>query len=253
MIDFCVIGGGIVGLATAMTLLQRNPGASLVVCEKDDRIAPHQTSHNSGVIHAGVYYPPGSLKARLCRLGAAWTRQFCRERGIPFAQPGKLIVATDDTELVRLAALGSGPAPTGCGPSASTLTNCAGVNPTCVGWARSWSLRRASSTTGPSRGPWPNGSRTWAEGCASVPGSRASGGRDRCDRGARRRRHPRRPTRRLRRHPGRPGRADGRAGRRVRDAPVQGEYYRLPPSRAGLIDHLIYPVPDPSLPFLGST
>ncbi|HSX73260.1 MAG TPA: FAD-dependent oxidoreductase, partial [Shinella sp.] len=68
--DYCIIGGGIVGLATAMRLLEERPGSSLVLLEKEDALGQHQTGHNSGVIHAGIYYPPGSLKAELCREGA---------------------------------------------------------------------------------------------------------------------------------------------------------------------------------------
>ncbi len=69
-VDFCVVGGGIVGLSVAFNLLQRQPGASLVLLEKESGLARHQTGHNSGVIHSGIYYQPGSLKARLCREGA---------------------------------------------------------------------------------------------------------------------------------------------------------------------------------------
>ena len=87
--DFAVVGGGIVGLATAMKLLVERPGASLVVIEKEDRVAAHQTGHNSGVIHAGIYYKPGSHKAILCKEGAQRTRQFCepsrrRRQTIPY-------------------------------------------------------------------------------------------------------------------------------------------------------------------------
>ena len=103
--DYCVIGGGIVGLATAMQLLSRKPGASLVLVEKEERLARHQTGHNSGVIHAGVYYAPGSLKAELCRAGASATKAFCTENGIPFRTCGKLIVATNPAEMERMAAL----------------------------------------------------------------------------------------------------------------------------------------------------
>ncbi|MGB5934644.1 MAG: FAD-dependent oxidoreductase, partial [Ornithinimicrobium sp.] len=103
--DFAVIGGGIVGVATALTLLQHRPGASLILLEKEDALATHQTGHNSGVIHAGVYYQPGSLKARLCTDGARRTREFCDEHGIAYRNTGKLIVATDDTEITRLEAL----------------------------------------------------------------------------------------------------------------------------------------------------
>ncbi|MGB5953656.1 MAG: FAD-dependent oxidoreductase, partial [Ornithinimicrobium sp.] len=103
--DFVVVGGGIVGLATAYTLLQRRPGASLVLLEKEDRLGAHQSGHNSGVIHAGVYYKPGSLKARLCAAGALRTREFCDTHGIAYRDTGKLIVATSETEVGRMDAL----------------------------------------------------------------------------------------------------------------------------------------------------
>jgi len=100
--DIVVAGAGILGLATARELLRRRPGAKLVVLEKEAGIAQHQTGHNSGVIHAGIYYTPGSLKAKLCVAGAAELYQYCDERGIPYQRPGKLIVATREDELARL-------------------------------------------------------------------------------------------------------------------------------------------------------
>src|ERR1700730_8030068 len=103
--DFCVVGAGILGLATAREILQRRPGASLLLLEKEADLAIHQTGHNSGVIHAGVYYAPGSLKARLCRAGNLQTKQFCAEQGIPIEECGKLIVATTPIEVQRLAEL----------------------------------------------------------------------------------------------------------------------------------------------------
>jgi L-2-hydroxyglutarate oxidase len=103
--DFCIVGGGIVGHATALALLERRPRASLILLEKETDLAAHQTGHNSGVIHAGVYYAPGSLKARLCRAGNRQTRDFCREQGIRFELCGKLIVATNAAEATRLEAL----------------------------------------------------------------------------------------------------------------------------------------------------
>jgi (S)-2-hydroxyglutarate dehydrogenase len=102
---YVVVGGGIVGLATAYQLTQDYPHSTVTVLEKEDRVAGHQTGHNSGVIHAGVYYKPGSLKAELCRTGAASMVEFCRAQGIPYQICGKLIVATDDSELPRLHAL----------------------------------------------------------------------------------------------------------------------------------------------------
>src|SRR3954452_4877218 len=103
--DFCVIGGGIVWLATALKLLEKRPGASLVVLEKENGVGRHQTGHNSGVVHAGIYYAPGSLKARLCVRGARLLAEFCGERDLPFERPGKVIVATERAELPRLADL----------------------------------------------------------------------------------------------------------------------------------------------------
>ena len=102
---FILIGGGIVGLATAMKLQELRPGCSVVILEKEDRVAAHQTGHNSGVIHAGIYYTPGSLKAKLCRAGAIATKEFCAKHKIPFDVCGKLIVATNDLEVKRLDAL----------------------------------------------------------------------------------------------------------------------------------------------------
>jgi L-2-hydroxyglutarate oxidase len=103
--DLVVIGGGILGLATARALRGRFPGASIAVLERERAWAAHQTGHNSGVIHSGIYYPPGSLKARMCRAGNASMVAFCRAEGVPVEVCGKLIVATDAAELPRLQAL----------------------------------------------------------------------------------------------------------------------------------------------------
>jgi (S)-2-hydroxyglutarate dehydrogenase len=100
--DLVVIGGGILGLAVARELLARQPDAALCVLEREPRIAAHQTSHSSGVIHAGIYYAPGSLKARLCVEGARLLYEYCDERGIEARRDGKLIVAAEELELARL-------------------------------------------------------------------------------------------------------------------------------------------------------
>jgi (S)-2-hydroxyglutarate dehydrogenase len=97
-----VVGGGILGLAVARELLTRHPGARLCVLEAGDRIGRHQTGRSSGVIHAGIYYEPGSLKARLCVEGARALYEYCDERGVPYAQSGKLVVAANEAELGRL-------------------------------------------------------------------------------------------------------------------------------------------------------
>lgn len=103
--DYCVIGAGIVGLATANALLDRHPGASVVILDKEPEVARHQTGHNSGVIHSGIYYEPGSLKARLSIAGGQATRAFCRAHDIPVRNCGKLLVATNDLEIERMKVL----------------------------------------------------------------------------------------------------------------------------------------------------
>jgi L-2-hydroxyglutarate oxidase len=100
--ELTIIGGGIVGVATALKLKQLRPAAKILLVEKETGLARHQTGHNSGVIHAGVYYQPGSLKADFCRRGLVETYAFCRDFGIPVEQCGKLLVATDELELERM-------------------------------------------------------------------------------------------------------------------------------------------------------
>jgi L-2-hydroxyglutarate oxidase len=100
--EYCVIGGGIVGLASALALLELRPGISLVLLEKEGELGRHQTGHNSGVVHSGVYYAPGSLKARLCREGSEWVRGFAADQGVPFETTGKLIVARSADEMKGL-------------------------------------------------------------------------------------------------------------------------------------------------------
>jgi L-2-hydroxyglutarate oxidase len=100
--DLAVIGGGIVGLATSLQLLRRRPELRLVVLEREQDLAMHQSGHNSGVVHAGLYYKPGSLKARLCRAGKAELEAYCTEHDIPLRRIGKVVVALDESELPRL-------------------------------------------------------------------------------------------------------------------------------------------------------
>ncbi len=101
--DLIVIGGGIVGLATSYQLLIRKPGLRLCLLEKEQELGTHQTGHNSGVLHAGLYYQPGSQKARLCSEGKRALQIFAGEQGIPYELCGKLVVALDAGELDRLA------------------------------------------------------------------------------------------------------------------------------------------------------
>ncbi|HEX6325213.1 MAG TPA: L-2-hydroxyglutarate oxidase [Jiangellaceae bacterium] len=100
-----IVGAGILGLAIGREIALRRDGTRVVVLEKEGRVASHQTGHNSGVVHAGIYYPPGSLKATLCTRGAAMLREYCADRGLPYDECGKLVVAITEDEVARLDAL----------------------------------------------------------------------------------------------------------------------------------------------------
>ena len=102
MYDYVVLGGGIVGVSTALSLITKHPDKRILLLEKEKSFAQHQTGHNSGVIHAGVYYQPGTLKAQFCREGLKETIDFCSLHQIPYQQCGKLLVATNDIELNRM-------------------------------------------------------------------------------------------------------------------------------------------------------
>lgn len=100
--DLIVVGGGIVGVASAREILQRHRHLKVAIIEKEPRLAVHQSGHNSGVIHAGIYYKPGSLKAKLCVEGLHLSYKYLDEKKIPYKKCGKLIVATNDLEVERL-------------------------------------------------------------------------------------------------------------------------------------------------------
>ena len=100
---YAIVGGGIIGAAVAHRLTQVEPDAEVTLLEKETELAGHQTGHNSGVVHAGLYYTPGSLKARLCRRGVGLLREFCLEQGLAYVECGKVLVAIDDVERRRLA------------------------------------------------------------------------------------------------------------------------------------------------------
>ena len=100
--DIAIIGGGIIGLATANALVDQNPRRRLILLEAEPRLASHQSGHNSGVIHSGLYYKPGSLKARLCAEGREVMYRFCQDHGIAHERCGKIVVATGEQELPRL-------------------------------------------------------------------------------------------------------------------------------------------------------
>src|SRR6516162_2785390 len=104
-VDLIIVGAGVVGLAVALEFTRRFPGRGVVVVEKEDRVAAHQTGHNSGVIHSGLYYRTGSIKARNCVTGCASMKRFCAEHEIPFEECGKLVLATSLEEIPQLHAL----------------------------------------------------------------------------------------------------------------------------------------------------
>jgi (S)-2-hydroxyglutarate dehydrogenase len=250
--DYCVIGGGIVGLATAMELLKRQPGCSVVILEKERSLAQHQTGHNSGVIHAGIYYAPGSLKADLCRRGALATKCFCDEHGIPYEVCGKLLVATNALEAERMNALFERAKknaidverldaeelkrrePNIVGVGALFVKTTGIVDYTQVSNAMGQVIRAAGGEIEfginvdaiqerPAEVVVADGERRWTAkrliACAGLQSDRLA---------------------RI-------------AGCKIdhQIVPFRGEYYRLPATKNGIVRHLIYPIPDPDLPFLG--
>lgn len=250
--DYCVVGGGIVGLSTALKLLQTRLGASVVVLEKEAGLARHQTGHNSGVIHAGIYYAPGSLKARLCREGLVATKAFCDRHAIAYDTCGKLIVATSSDELQRMEALHQRSAANdvpltrvgadelrelepnirGVGALLAPETAIVDYRLICEAMAREIRDLGGDIRTGARV-------ETIQESADHVE-VRAWGDLLR--------------ARRL------VICAGAQADRLVRIAgmepdfaivPFRGEYYLLDDSKSSVVNHLIYPVPDPELPFLG--
>jgi len=250
--DYCVIGGGIVGLATALRLLESRPGASLVLLEKETELGAHQTGHNSGVIHSGIYYPPGSFKAQLCRRGAQATIEFAAAHGIPVDVCGKLLVATDSAEAARMDALYE-----------RARDNAVEVERLDAAQLRRREphIRGVGALHVPSTGivdfrviARAMGESIRAGGAHVELGVEVTGITEATDAvtitaGERRFRVGRLvvcaglQADRLARM--------GRARTDFQIVPFRGEYYRLPAARSGLINQLIYPIPDPALPFLG--
>jgi len=248
-----VVGAGLIGLATAREIVNRQPGIRVLVLEKEAQIASHQSGHNSGVIHSGIYYQPGSLKARLCVHGAAKLRTFCDAHGIAHPEPGKLIVAVRETELARLDDLKRRGDANGLrGLEVIEATGIARIEPAARGLRALY-----SPTTGivdyslVARGL---AADITAGGGVILTDHRVTG---------------------LRRLPGswsvrttqssitahrvvtcaglQSDRLAALTGgsREPRIVPFRGEYSRLRPGRERLVRGLIYPVPDPAFPFLG--
>jgi len=253
MYDVVVIGGGIVGVSTAWHLQQRFPDSRILLLEKEQQLVFHQTGHNSGVIHSGIYYAPGSLKAKFCKAGLAETIRFCTTHGIPYEQCGKLLVATDETERERLYALqqrayenqievewldGSAlkalePNITGIAALFVAATGIVDYVAISARMARLFQdlggeIRLGTRVSGLSEDDSKIEINT-EEGrpvhtrylvtCAGLMADRVA------------------------------KMLDIDIGFQI--IPYRGEYYRLPASKSGLVKHLVYPVPDPELPFLG--
>lgn len=250
--DYLVIGGGIVGLSTAMQLAKAYPDSNVRVLEKEDRLAAHQSGHNSGVIHAGVYYAPGSLKAKFCRAGVDATIAFCTRHQIPFEQCGKLLVATTPVELERMDALEERCRANGLDPERLSADQLKAREPNITGLgalfvrvtgivdypamarAMAKELQEAGgdvvlncAVTGIAEGP---DTMSVATGTGLYEARKlvVCGGLQ-ADRLAK------------------------MAGVDVdfQIVPFRGEYYRLHARHNAIIKHLIYPIPDPDLPFLG--
>ncbi|WP_274630799.1 L-2-hydroxyglutarate oxidase [Arvimicrobium flavum] len=250
--DFCVIGGGIVGLSTACALVDRFPGRSILLLEKEEKVAIHQTSHNSGVIHAGIYYKAGSLKARFCREGAIALHQFCTENEIPFETRGKLVVATRQEEVDRLPALQRNAAENQIDSRLLDAGELRSREPNIAGLAAL--LVPDSGIVDYSRVAEALAARFIAAGGAIETGARIHGLRETTDSvvisGAARNWEARQLVACAGLQSDRLARLAG-LDPKGRIVPFRGEYYLLPRSRSDVVHHMIYPVPDPNLPFLG--
>ena len=253
MYDYAIIGGGIVGLSTAWQLKRRLPEASIVLIEKEQAVSMHQTGRNSGVIHAGIYYPPDSLKARLCREGVTATVDFCEEHGVNYEQCGKLIVATDDSEIPRLDALYERAKDNGLSIELIDGTAARELEP---------NITAVKALLSPKTGivDYPGMCRAMA---ASFD---RDGGELRLGTGVSAMQETRSHIE-IRTNTGGTIRAgyviacgglmadrlaamlNVKAGFRV--VPFRGAYYALDDRHNDIIKHLIYPVPNPELPFLG--
>jgi len=252
MYDHIVIGGGIVGLATACELIRRYPQHRIALLDKEAELTAHQTGHNSGVIHAGVYYPPGSMKARFCTAGNAATRALCDRHGIAYRIPGKLLVAADESERAGLKQLWQRIGENGLerewlardalaerepnvrGVAAIAVPSSGIVDYRAVGQALAADFTSAGGeiVTGCAV-------RGLAEYASEVVVDSSDGVWH---------------TRELVVCAGlMADRLVAMLGLKpdFRICPFRGEYYRLADRHANLVSHLIYPVPDPSMPFLG--
>jgi L-2-hydroxyglutarate oxidase len=250
--DVVIVGGGIVGLATGWKILQARPGSTVTIIEKETSLASHQTGHNSGVIHSGIYYQPGSLKATLCKRGAQETKELAVRFGVPATTIGKLLVATNAVEQERMLA----------------LYRRAHINGQDVELLDAGELRRLEPNirgVGAIRVPttgitdYRMIAEALAKGIIEAGGEIAMGHAvtaiaETTDAVTVQAHDKRWQADNLVVCAGlQADRMARLAGLSIdlRIIPFRGEYYALPSSRSGLVDHLIYPIPDPDLPFLG--
>ncbi|MBO0680679.1 L-2-hydroxyglutarate oxidase [Mycolicibacterium sp. S2-37] len=252
-----VIGGGIVGIAVARELLARRPDAEVTVFEKEDRLAAHQTGRNSGVVHAGLYYQPGSAKALLCRRGVGLLEAYCAERGITRIACGKVLVALDETERARLADIEDRARANGVPgiriigpdelrelePHVRGVAALHSPSTSIVDFAEvTQSLAADAASTGAKilLGHEVTGMRSAGAQVVLTTRTAAGAGEAAFDQviacG---------------------GLQSDRLAEMAGDGPdpvimpFRGEYYALKPQRRGLVNGLVYPVPDPRYPFLG--
>lgn len=252
MYDFTIIGGGIVGLSTAMALSHRHPDARIAVLEKENRWAYHQTGNNSGVIHSGIYYKPGSLKAQFCRDGSNSMVQFCQEHGIDYEVCGKVIVATEPEEMVLLENLYQRGLENGIKVARLTAEQVKEIEPhvSCLAGVRVFST----------------GIVNYKQVCQKyVDLIRLQGGElylnTKVERIIESNGHQVIETNNDRfetrftincagLHSDRVAKL-GHTDPQAKIVPFRGEYYELKPEKRYLVKHLIYPVPNPNFPFLG--
>lgn len=251
--DVIIIGGGIVGLATGRELLQRFPDYKLLIVEKEQAVAAHQTGHNSGVIHSGLYYKPGSLKAKLCVVGAARMVRFCQENSVPYELCGKVVVATSESEIPALEELLRRGTANGV-PNLRVLNaeqireiephanGVRGIHVPGTGitdftavtqkyaehvLASGGEIRTGTAVCGIQRSNGTNIVQTKAGDFAGKLVINCAGlYSDTVARGA-------------------------GATLKIQNVPFRGEYYDLKPGKTHMVKGLIYPVPDPRFPFLG--
>ena len=254
--DYIIIGGGIVGVSTAWQLQQRFPDKRIAIIEKESQFACHQTGHNSGVIHAGVYYQPGSLKAKFCKEGVQATIEFCKDNGIHFEQCGKLLVATNELEKERMLALYERCAENGIEAELLDQSQLKQREPNISGIGaifvkQTGIVNYQEVTTKMAERFQQLGGTVFLEHEVVGLSEDASGVRVRA-------KHGQQEV---------PFTADyliacsGLMADRTTKMlgiktdfqiiPFRGEYYRLPAKHNHIVNHLIYPIPDPDLPFLG--